>query len=312
MIISASYKTDIPTFYGEWFIRRLRAGYCKMVNPWGKQVYRVPLDRERVDGFVFWTKNIGPFARHLPEVKERGFPFIVQHTINGYPRALESRVVDAQVSVKHARTIRELYGPDVLVWRYDTIVISDITPPTFHIDNFGSLAQALRGVTNEVVLSFVQMYAKTKRNLDDAARSHGFRWLDPTNEDKRDLLGKLRDVAAEAGIKVSMCAQPDLIIPLVGAAHCVDAHRLSKVSDVRLAAKVKGNRPGCGCYESRDIGDYDTCPHGCVYCYAVRKREVALGRYKEHDPDSEFLYPPPPGAVEVGREDDRQGKLPFA
>src|SRR5438067_13702975 len=94
MIISASYKTDIPTFYGEWFMNRLRAGYCKMVNPYGRQVYTVALSIEHVDGFVFWTKNIGPFLKYLPEVKKRNYPFIVQHTINGYPSSLESKVIN--------------------------------------------------------------------------------------------------------------------------------------------------------------------------------------------------------------------------
>jgi hypothetical protein len=86
MIISASYKTDIPTFYGEWFVRRLRAGFCGMVNPYNRQAYRVNLDRGSVDGFVFWTKNVGPFLKYLPEVQARGFPFVVQYTINAYPR----------------------------------------------------------------------------------------------------------------------------------------------------------------------------------------------------------------------------------
>jgi len=88
MIISASYKTDIPTFYGEWFMNRLHAGYCKMVNPYGRQIYTVDLSPERVDGFVFWTKNIGPFLKYLPEIRQMGYPFIVQHGIDGYPHEL--------------------------------------------------------------------------------------------------------------------------------------------------------------------------------------------------------------------------------
>ncbi|HMO85580.1 MAG TPA: DUF1848 family protein, partial [Lacipirellulaceae bacterium] len=124
MIISASYKTDIPAFYGKWFMNRLHAGYCKMVNPWNrKQVIRVSLARHDVDGIVFWTKNIGPFVDDLAEVHRLGFPFIVQHTINGYPKALEFSVVNAPRSVENFRRLSEEYGADVCVWRYDTIVL---------------------------------------------------------------------------------------------------------------------------------------------------------------------------------------------
>src|SRR5574337_2032539 len=99
MLISASYRTDIPTFYGEWFVRRLRAGYCKTVNYFNRRISRVSLARSDVDGFVFWTKNAGPFLKYLDEIRDAGFPFVFQYTINGYPRALESSVVDAAQSV---------------------------------------------------------------------------------------------------------------------------------------------------------------------------------------------------------------------
>ena len=106
MIISASYKTDIPTFYGVWFMNRLRAGYCKMVNPWNRnQVIRVSLALKDVDGIIFWTKNIAPFLPHLREVFARGYRFVIQHTINAYPRALEFAVVDASRSIQHLHEI---------------------------------------------------------------------------------------------------------------------------------------------------------------------------------------------------------------
>lgn len=195
MIISASFKTDIPTFYGEWFMRRLRAGYCKMVNPYWRQIYRIALDRASVDGLVFWTKNVAPFLRHLPEVRERGFPFVVQHTINGYPRALETSVVTTEKAVESAWRVRELFGPRTLVWRYDTIVTSSLTPPELHIENFKHLASRLEGATNEVVVSFAQAYKKTERNLDAAAERVGFTWHDPSAEDKRGLLHALVAIA---------------------------------------------------------------------------------------------------------------------
>ena len=128
MIISASYKTDIPTFYGEWFMNRLRAGWCKMINPYGGQVYTIDLTPEGVDGFVFWSKNIGPFLKYLPEVQQRGYPFIVQHSINGYPRELEFRVINYAHTVEHMKALADTYGPHVTVWRYDPIVLSSLTP----------------------------------------------------------------------------------------------------------------------------------------------------------------------------------------
>lgn len=110
MLISASYRTDIPAFYGEWFHNRLCAGFCRVVNPYGGPPSRVSLLPEHVDGFVFWTKNLGPFLPRLKEVRERGVPFAVQYTINGYPRALEYAVVDADKSVQHARRVADEMG----------------------------------------------------------------------------------------------------------------------------------------------------------------------------------------------------------
>ena len=105
MIISASYRTDIPAFYGDWFMNRLRAGWCSTRSPYGGPPARVSLLKQDVDGFVFWTKNLRPFVKHLAEVSRRGFPFVIQYGINGYPRELERSVVDAEPSVELLRQI---------------------------------------------------------------------------------------------------------------------------------------------------------------------------------------------------------------
>ncbi|MFO0798167.1 MAG: DUF1848 domain-containing protein [Gemmataceae bacterium] len=299
MIISASYKTDIPTFYGEWFVNRLRAGFCKLVNPYNQRILRVPLDANDVHGFVFWTKNVGPFLRHLGEVRRLGIPFLVQHTINGYPRALEQAVVDSDKAVEHVRRIAEEYGPRVCVWRYDTVVHSTLTPREFHLKSFERLAKGLAGATDEVVISFAHLYQKTLRNMNRAGKEHDFAWSDPSDDWKRDLAAELAGIAAVHNIRLTVCSQPQYLGPAVGEARCVDAERLNAVGGTSIRCKIKGNRKECGCYESRDIGEYDTCPHGCVYCYAVREREVALDRFRRHDPESEFLFPPPTGATEA-------------
>lgn len=295
MIISASYKTDIPAFYGDWFMNRLKAGYCRMVNPYGGQIYTIPLTPEAVDGFVFWTKNLGPFMEHLGEVRRRGFPFVVQYAINNYPRSLEQSVTHAEQAVADMRRLHE-YSPFCPVWRYDPVLLTSHTPPEFHLQNFESIAKSLSNVTHEVVISFAHIYAKTRRNLAAAGRKNSFDWHDPKAEEKREMARRLSEIAATYGIRVSLCAQPEYLVPGVEAARCIDAKRLSKVAGQRIAAREKGNREGCLCSQSRDIGEYDTCPHGCVYCYAVQNRRLAQRRFREHDPGGEFLFPPNPKA----------------
>ena len=309
MIISASYKTDIPAFYGEWFRNRLRAGFCRMVNPYNKhQHYLVSLERDDVDGFIFWTKNLTPFVDTLDEVYRRAYPFVVQYTINNYPRALEARVVDTERSVRSFRFAAEKYGEQALVWRYDTIIFTTNTDADFHRNNFATLASKLSGSTSEVVVSFMQLYKKTRLNLEEAAKTNDFDWYDPPTEEKRGLLSDLVEIAAKHDISLSICTQPDLMVPGANEARCVDAQRLMSVAGRPIRSKLKGMRPSCGCYESKDIGDYDTCPHGCVYCYAVQERSLALRRYQNHDPSGEYLFPQKPLPLSDKELSDTQGQ----
>jgi len=297
MIVSASYRTDIPAFYGRWFLNRFRAGWAKAVNPYGRQVSTVPL-RQGVDGFVFWTRNPGPFTGALAEIRRAGMPFVLHYTLTGYPRALETSVIEVERSLSLMKELARTHGPRAVVWRYDPILATSLTPLEWHAENFTRLAARLEGITDEVSVSFATLYRKTERNLAAAARAHRFGWSDPPPEDKRTLLRRLAASGAAHGIRLTLCSQPDLLTAGVEPSACIDARRLEDMAkgwglDRRIAAKVKGNRPGCLCHESRDIGEYDTCPHGCTYCYAVNTRTLAKRRHAEHDPDSEFLLPPP-------------------
>jgi hypothetical protein len=305
MIISASYKTDIPAFYGRWFMNRLAAGYCRMVNPYGRQFHTVSLRREDVDGIVFWTKNLGPFLPYLPAVRDSGYPFVVQYTVTGYPKELESSVVPWERAVGHLRSLASDFGLGVGVWRYDPVLLTSLTPASFHLGQFEQIAEALRGVADEVVVSFAQIYAKTRRNLDAASRSLGFSWADPSNEEKGLLVAALAAIARKNGLQLTVCSQA-AFAAVDGArpARCVDAARLARVAGRPIWARVKGNRPDCECHQSRDIGDYDTCPHGCVYCYSVQTQALARSRYHAHDPGGEFLFPidTPPLPAPPGRK----------
>jgi hypothetical protein len=292
MIISASYKTDIPAFYGRWFLNRLDAGYCRMINPYGRQIHNVDLRPEAVDGFVFWTRNAGPFMDALAVVHQRGWPFVVQHGINGYPRQLDRSVPDAGRCIEHCRRIAAVYGPRSVVWRYDTIIFSSLTPRDWHLGNFAGIAARMEGVSDEVVISFAQIYRKTLSNMNRAAAGEGFSWHDPADEDKRLLAAELAGMARARGMQLTICSQRSYLGENSADARCIDAARLADVAGRPIAARLRGNRKECGCHQCRDIGDYDTCPHGCIYCYAVRSPQLAAQRFRDHDPRGEFLCTP--------------------
>jgi len=274
MIVSASYRTDIPAFHGRWLLERLKAGHVEVRNPYGGAPYRVSLAEGAVSGFVLWTRNLKPLLPHLPEIAARA-PFTVQFTVTGYPRALESGVIAEGAAVAQLRTLRRDWGPRVAVWRYDPILVTSLTPLDSHCERFARIAAELRGTVDEVVVSFADLYRKTARNLAAASREHGFTWRDPETEEKRALLRELAGIAGENGMRITICTEPDLAGRGIEPARCIDAERLSDVAGRPILAREKGNRPGCLCAESRDIGAYDTCAQGCVYCYAVSNSDRA-------------------------------------
>lgn len=289
MIVSASYRSDIPAFYADWFAARLAAGHALVANPYGGAPYRVSLRREDVSGFVFWTRNIRPFTGTLASLRASGVPFVVQFTVTGYPRPLETSTIEPETAVAQIRELAATYGPRAVVWRYDPVLVSSLTPAEAHVDRFACLAGALAGAVDEVCLSFAHVYRKTARNLDRAARRHGFAWCDPPTDEKAAVLAQLGEIAAVHAMTATVCSQPELGLE---PARCIDARRLSDVAGRPVVARQKGNRPGCLCAESRDLGAYDTCPHGCVYCYAVADRDRAVRNHRRHDATGELLSGP--------------------
>ncbi len=276
MIISASYRSDIPAFHGEWFLAALAAGEVSVANPYSQRPYLVDLRPEAVDGYVFWTRNARPFARALAAAAQHK-PFVVQYTILGYPRTIDTNVIDPRLAIGNARAIAEAYSQRVVVWRYDPILLSPATEAGWHRANFTRLADALAGVADEVVVSFAQLYAKAARNLARA----GIAWRVPEAAEQAALIADLGAIAAERAIALTLCTQPDLAAATSApGARCIDASRLADVAGRPIAAATRGNRPGCLCAQARDIGAYDSCVHGCRYCYAVADHEAAQRRLR--------------------------------
>ena len=284
MIVSASYRTDIPAFHARWFRQRLAAGEAWVTNPYGGKPYRVSLAPADVDGFVFWTRNLAPFADCLAAVEAARLPYAVQYTITGYPQVLETGVPPAAHGIRQIIALAAGRGPWAAVWRYDPILLTSLTPPAWHRANFAEIAKALAGAVDEVTVSFATVYRKTARNLAAAAAADGFDWSDPPADEQQELIGDLAEIAADQGMRLTVCSQPHLEQPGVAGAACIDTQRLSLIAGYDIAARRNGSRPGCLCAESRDIGAYDTCAHGCVYCYAVNNAERAQQAVRRQDP----------------------------
>lgn len=288
MIVSASYRTDIPAFYAPWLMQRIAAGGCRVKNPYGGPDSLVSLRPADVDGFVFWTRNLRPLLPHLDAIR-RVAAFFVQFTVTGYPRALEASVIGAGDAAAQLREVRRRFGPRAAVWRYDPIVFAGGLDAAGHQANFAALAGALAGSVDEVVLSVVHPYKKTRRNLDRAAAQRGFAWRDPPADEKRAVLAHLAAIAREHGMRPTLCSKRDLLGADLEEASCIDAARLADIAQRPLSAPISGNRPDCRCALSRDIGAYDTCPHGCTYCYAVGDRDRAAANFRRHEAAAECL-----------------------
>ncbi len=292
-IISVSRRTDIPAFYSRWFMNRVRAGFCHWLNPFGGQVQRVSLAPEDVLAIVFWTRSFRPVLPHVTELKERGLPFYIHTTLNGYPRELETHNPPLDAALTSFRETAGRIGADFVHWRYDPIVISARTPADYHIEQFDRISEQLAGATARCYFSFVDRYGKTERNLARVEREHGLGPVDPSQEEQRRLIHRLRDIAAPRGITLYACCESGLVGEGIAESTCIDLGTVRLLrGDGDLRLKKAPTRAQCGCVEAADIGAYDTCLFGCAYCYATNARATAERRHREHDPDDTVLWRP--------------------
>lgn len=288
-IISASRRTDIPAFYGDWFMNRLKEGFVGYVNPFGGQKYIVSLKPCDVICFVFWSKNYVPFVEKLKVIADMGYKFYLHYTITNLPKPFEPNVPDVRTTIENLKLLSRLFSPEHISWRYDPIVISDITDEKFHIENFRRLTRELEGYVKRCYFHYVTRYEKVKRNLYIFQRRHGLKVVNPDNNFRLELANALADIARESGIEMFSCCDDQLVGERIKKASCVDGALIEELFNIRFKYKRKPTRIGCGCTESTDIGAYDTCPHGCIYCYANLNKEVAYSRFRAHDKESAFL-----------------------
>jgi hypothetical protein len=157
----------------------------------------------------------------------------------------------------------------------------------FHVRNFSKIAERLAGSTEVCIFSFLDLYGKVKRNMKNVPEV--LRYQEAGRDTRRDLTEKLAGIGERFGIRLLACCEDSLIGERIGKARCVDPDLIDRIAPSDLALPLRPSREECGCAASRDIGAYDTCPHGCVYCYANASPEVALRRYRECDPEMPVL-----------------------
>jgi hypothetical protein len=291
MIISASRRTDIPAFYADWFVNRIRTGYCTVPNPFNpSQISRVSLKPEDVDVIVFWTRNPRPLLRHLAELDARGYRHYFQYTLLNNPRPIDPHVPTLEASLTTFRELADRIGPERVIWRYDPIVWSNVTGTEFHEQTYERIARALRGYTRRSVISLLDIYRKAEKRLK-ALDQQGIELTTPDEDELGKLMRALVEIAAANGLEITSCAEQIDLRPYgVRPGKCVDDEHIRRVFGVDITHdKDPSQRAACGCVASRDIGMYNSCLFGCAYCYATSNFERAKVNHAQHQPESPSL-----------------------
>ncbi len=296
MIVSASRRTDLPRYYMEWFIRRLRGGFVEVPNPFNTHaIRRVSLSVDDVEAIVFWTRDPRPTLPYLRELADRGFLYLFQVTLTGYPRNLEPRAPEREETIVAIHALSEQLGPQRVIWRYDPILLGGSGPrrlsPDFHRENFASLARSLGGVVRRVIVSIHDDYQGQRRRLREAlggALEPGLDEIGQPTPEMGTLLKDLSSLAAAEGMAIQACGEPESLRPWgVEPGACIDGTLLRELWGIETGKpKDGGQRELCRCAPSVDIGVYDSCPASCVYCYAQRSPARALEHWRNHDPAS--------------------------
>jgi len=294
LIISASRRTDIPAFYTEWLINRIRAGYCTVPNPFNRdQISYVSLRPADVDVIVFWTRNPASLIPHLKELDELGLRYYFQYTVMNNPRSLDAKSPSLSAALETFKKLSDRVGPAKVIWRYDPIVFTKETGVRFHIDTYRKIAEGLRGATDRSVISVVDIYKKASKRLKQLNESGSpiIPYEGKSDLHFDSLMDNLAETASQNGMEIFSCAEDlDLAHYGIRLGKCVDDEYIKKVFGIDVTHKKDpSQRKVCGCVASKDIGAYDTCLFGCQYCYATTSFDRARINHAKHNPQSPSL-----------------------
>lgn len=293
MIISASRRTDLPAFYSEWLFNRFKEGFVLVRNPMNiHQISKISLSPDVVDGIVFWTKNPIPMMEHLFELEK--YTYYFQFTLTAYDRDVEPNIPSKNGFIIPAfQNLSKAIGRDRVIWRYDPIFFNDRYTMEYHCKYFRVLASKLSDYTEKCTISFLDLYKNTERNV------RPLNIQVETLDMQLELIQRFSEIAKEYGFYIDTCAEKielgNLDIPH---AHCIDKDRFERIGNCKLTlGKDPNQRAECGCVASIDIGTYNTCKHGCLYCYANYSQTTVNRNAIAHNPNSPLLF------GEIGEDD---------
>lgn len=284
MILSVSRRTDIPAFYSKWFYQRVKEGFVLVRNPMNiHYVSRIPINKDVVDCIVFWTKDP---LKMIPRLRElEGIPYYFQFTINPYSNDLEQKVPKKKHIIKTFQSLSDLISPKRIIWRYDPILLNKEISLEYHLKYFEELAKRLAGFSNTCVISFLDSYKKIERKLKPTCTR------ELTENEVNILSSKIVKLANSYSFNVLTCSEKyDLSIYGINHGRCIDNKLIEEITGSSLnISKDKNQREECGCVQSIDIGEYNSCSHNCIYCYANFNNESVVKKMKEHNPSSPLL-----------------------
>lgn len=282
MIINTGCRTDIPAYFSEWFFNRIKEGYVYVRNPYYKnQVMKYMLTPNVVDCLSFCTKNPGPMLPRIHEID--GFSQFWFVTITPYRKEIEPNVPDKEKVIEDFKKLSKVIGAEKIGWRYDPIFISDKYTLESHIENFEKMADELAGYTHDCVISFIDLYEKTKRNFPGVKAV--------TKEEQYIIAKEFVHIGEKYDIQIKTCVEGQELSKYgVDGSGCMTKSVIERAIGVSLKVKQKKYaRGGCNCLLGNDIGAYNTCGHGCAYCYANYDQITVMNNMKLHNPKSPFL-----------------------
>lgn len=285
MILSVSRRTDIPNYYSDWFINRIKEGFLYVRNPMNQhQISRILLSPDVVNCIVFWTKNPANMMEKLKYLQNYAYYF--QFTLTGYGKDVEPNLPNKRGElIPIFKRLSEKIGKEKVIWRYDPVLISRRYTMNYHLKAFEEIAGNLADYTEKVVISFIDLYSKTQRNT----RELDIRRM--TNEEIMGLAGQMAQIASKYHLTIESCAE-QIKLQELGVRHgsCIDRKLIEGILGCKLIVeKDKNQREECGCFESVDVGTYNTCPNGCKYCYANFNDNRVKDHVKLYDQDSAIL-----------------------